>query len=288
MRACTREQHGHNSRTEYKASSIFVQFSIHFVPVFPPSLFSHVCIHQIAVIFGYMGVSIVLYIVSRFSPEETKPMTVMTPNNNFTMQMQAITTHQTTSANEFTLLNSFWFSIAALMQQGCDFMPRSLPGALINFHWTVFSLPAPLGFAGRIVSSVWWFFILILVSSYTANLAAHLTFERMETKINSVEDLAAQTEVQYGTLYHGSTWEFFRVSTKLEVVKIFINNWGGKMREMGLGGWKPQSLRSFAQMHVHQLFSLPSTAQTSWVFFLHPYILSALDDKKLWEVMEVS
>jgi ionotropic glutamate receptor len=74
--------------------------------------------HQIAVVFGYMGVSIVLYIVSRFSPEETRPMTVMTPNNNFTMQMQAITTHQTTSANEFTLLNSFWFSIAALMQQG--------------------------------------------------------------------------------------------------------------------------------------------------------------------------
>jgi ionotropic glutamate receptor len=74
--------------------------------------------HQIAVVFGYMGVSIVLYIVSRFSPEETRPITVMTPNNNFTMQMQAITTHQTTSANEFTLLNSFWFSIAALMQQG--------------------------------------------------------------------------------------------------------------------------------------------------------------------------
>jgi glutamate receptor, ionotropic, invertebrate len=75
-----------------------------------------------------MGVSIVLYIVSRFSPEETRPMTVMTPNNNFTLQTQTITTHQTTSANEFTLLNSFWFSIAALMQQGCDFMPRSLPG----------------------------------------------------------------------------------------------------------------------------------------------------------------
>lgn len=83
---------------------------------------------QIAVVFGYMGVSIVLYIVSRFSPEETRPMTVMTPNNNFTLQTQTITTHQTTSANEFTLLNSFWFSIAALMQQGCDFMPRSLPG----------------------------------------------------------------------------------------------------------------------------------------------------------------
>lgn len=67
---------------------------------------------------------------------------------------------------------------------------------------------------GRIVSAVWWFFILILISSYTANLAAHLTFERMVTPINSAEDLAAQTDVQYGTLYHGSTWEFFSVSAK--------------------------------------------------------------------------
>jgi hypothetical protein len=58
---------------------------------------------------------------------------------------------------------------------------------------------------------VWWFFTLILISSYTANLAAFLTVERMVAPINSPEDLASQTEVQYGTLYHGSTWDFFRV-----------------------------------------------------------------------------
>jgi hypothetical protein len=59
---------------------------------------------------------------------------------------------------------------------------------------------------------VWWFFTLILISSYTANLAAFLTVERMVAPINSPEDLASQTEVQYGTLFHGSTWDFFRVS----------------------------------------------------------------------------
>lgn len=66
--------------------------------------------------------------------------------------------------------------------------------------------------SGRIVGSVWWFFTLILISSYTANLAAFLTVERMVAPINSAEDLASQTEVEYGTLYHGSTWDFFRVS----------------------------------------------------------------------------
>lgn len=90
------------------------------------------------------------------------------------------------------------------MQQGCDISPRSI--------------------SGRIVGSVWWFFTLILISSYTANLAAFLTVERMVTPINSPEDLATQTEVQYGTLLHGSTWDFFRVRKTIKLNKmIFIN-----------------------------------------------------------------
>lgn len=104
---------------------------------------------------------------------------------------QPSTTHHP-SVNEFSIMNSLWFALGAFMQQGCDISPRSI--------------------SGRIVGSVWWFFTLILISSYTANLAAFLTVERMVTNINSPEDLAAQTEVQYGTLMHGSTWDFFRVS----------------------------------------------------------------------------
>ncbi|KAG8038130.1 hypothetical protein G9C98_006455 [Cotesia typhae] len=95
-------------------------------------------------------------------------------------------------ANDFSILNSMWFSLGAFMQQGCDISPRSM--------------------SGRIVGSVWWFFTLILISSYTANLAAFLTVERMVSPINSPEDLAAQTEVEYGTLQYGSTWDFFRKS----------------------------------------------------------------------------
>lgn len=153
-------------------------------------------------IFSFLGVSIVLYIVSRFSPHEWRPISAQAPpNNNFTIQTQTITTHQTTSLNEFSLLNSFWFAIASLMQQTPDISPRSL--------------------SGRIVGSVWWFFTLVLISSYTANLAAFLTVERMVTPINSPEDLVAQTEVQYGTLYHGSTWDFFRVSNSEQSLNIY-------------------------------------------------------------------
>lgn len=100
--------------------------------------------------------------------------------------------YNSAAINDFSILNSFWFALAAFMQQGCDIAPRSL--------------------SGRIVGAVWWFFTLILISSYTANLAAFLTIERMAIPINSPEDLAMQNEVQYGTLLYGSTWDFFRVS----------------------------------------------------------------------------
>lgn len=52
---------------------------------------------------------------------------------------------------------------------------------------------------------------MIIISSYTANLAAFLTVERMVSPIESAEDLAKQTEIAYGTLEAGSTKEFFRV-----------------------------------------------------------------------------
>ncbi|KAL3194200.1 hypothetical protein MRX96_016333 [Rhipicephalus microplus] len=70
----------------------------------------------------------------------------------------------------------------------------------------------PKATSTRIVGTIWWFFTLILISSYTANLAAFLTVERMITPIESVEDLAEQSKISYGTLDSGSTMTFFRDS----------------------------------------------------------------------------
>ena len=65
--------------------------------------------------------------------------------------------------------------------------------------------------SGRLVASAWWFFTLILISSYTANLAAFLTVERMVSPIESAEQLSRQTEIQYGAVEGGATKEFFKV-----------------------------------------------------------------------------
>ena len=71
--------------------------------------------------------------------------------------------------------------------------------------------------SGRIASSAWWFFTMIIVSSYTANLAAFLTLEKMQAPIESVEDLAKQTKIKYGIQQGGSTSQFFKVWTFLKM-----------------------------------------------------------------------
>ncbi|KAG5852210.1 hypothetical protein ANANG_G00059980 [Anguilla anguilla] len=88
------------------------------------------------------------------------------------------------------------------------FLPLVLPGGLHATGMRYFTQVL----VRRIVGGVWWFFTLIIISSYTANLAAFLTVERMVSPIESAEDLAKQTEIAYGTLDSGSTKEFFRRS----------------------------------------------------------------------------
>ena len=63
----------------------------------------------------------------------------------------------------------------------------------------------------RVIGGVWAFFTLIIVSSYTANLAAFLTVEDVPYPFDSVESLAAQTKVKYGCLNAGATYRFFNV-----------------------------------------------------------------------------
>mgnify|MGYP001801889920 CR=1 FL=1 len=70
------------------------------------------------------------------------------------------------------------------------------------------------------MASVWYLFTLIIISSYTANLAAFLTAARMSSPINSVEDLAKQTAIKYGTLRGQSTATFFRVSHKYFILRF--------------------------------------------------------------------
>ncbi|XP_011061885.1 PREDICTED: glutamate receptor ionotropic, kainate 2-like isoform X3 [Acromyrmex echinatior] len=131
------------------------------------------------VLAAYVLVSVTMFVVARFSPYEWNNPHPCHPGTEIV-------------ENQFSLSNSFWFTIGTLMQQGSDLNPKAT--------------------STRIVGGIWWFFTLIIISSYTANLAAFLTVERMITPIENAEDLASQTDITYGTLDSGSTMTFFRDS----------------------------------------------------------------------------
>lgn len=70
----------------------------------------------------------------------------------------------------------------------------------------------PKALSTRIIGGIWWFFTLIIISSYTANLAAFLTVERMDSPVDSADDIAKQTKIEYGVVKDGATMTFFKVN----------------------------------------------------------------------------
>ncbi|CAH1800045.1 unnamed protein product [Owenia fusiformis] len=148
-----------------------------------PELFSFLAPLSVEIwlymIAAYLGVSFMLFILARFSPYEWYNPHPCNPESDVV-------------ENQFTLLNSLWFTIGSLMQQGSDIVPNAT--------------------STRVLSAVWYFFTLIIISSYTANLAAFLTVEKMNSPIENADDLSKQTAIPYGTSMGGSTENFFKTS----------------------------------------------------------------------------
>ncbi|UXI15496.1 Death-associated protein kinase 1 [Sarcoptes scabiei] len=137
---------------------------------------------------AYVGVSTVLFFVGRMSPYEWE-------NPNPCRQNDGVL------ENNFSQLNSFFFTIGSLMQQGSDLAPKAM--------------------STRTIAGLWYFFTLIMISSYTANLAAFLTVEKVIYPIKDAEDLSKQTSIEYGCLNSGSTKAFFRESNLTTFKRMF-------------------------------------------------------------------
>jgi ABC-type amino acid transport substrate-binding protein len=133
----------------------------------------------ICTLLAFILVTLLIYVLARFSPNQWE-------------EPDACVKDPEEYSNQFNLCNSSWFVIGALMQQGSDIVPISL--------------------CVRFISGMWYFFALIMIASYTANLAAFLTVETLERPIESVEALAAQEQIKYGAYAGGSTAAFFENS----------------------------------------------------------------------------
>jgi len=87
-----------------------------------------------------------------------------------------------------------WLPLASLLGQSTDYLPSST--------------------APRLLITAWWLFILLLVSAYTANMAAFLTVSRLALPISSAEDLVDNRQgIKYGTTAAGTSFAFFKDST---------------------------------------------------------------------------
>ena len=110
---------------------------------------------------SYVLVSVLLHTVARFTPIE------------WTMTDACDLAGDPTEVEESLRINHcFWWAWAAVMWMGCEVAPKAM--------------------STRFIAGMWYLFTLIMVSSYTANLAASLTAENLNTPIEEVEDLANQ------------------------------------------------------------------------------------------------
>ncbi|KAK3099144.1 hypothetical protein FSP39_000121, partial [Pinctada imbricata] len=119
---------------------------------------------------------------------------------------------------------SLWFVFGSLLQGSTDAAPMTTPG--------------------RILTSAWWFFVLILVSSYTANLAAFLTVKKINTPIKTVMDLSSQSKVKFGTVKNSAVTLFF-TRTEIESFRLM----GEQMLEVDPGSMVETSEQGFRKVN---------------------------------------
>ncbi|KYB25025.1 hypothetical protein TcasGA2_TC031399 [Tribolium castaneum] len=150
----------------------------------PPSFFSFADPFAldtwIMLALAYIAVSVSFFVLGRICPDEWTNPYPCVEEPEFLI-------------NQFSLSNSFWYAVGSLMQQGTEL--------------------APIGVPTRMVAGMWWFFVLIMVSSYTASLAAFLANENTITLFTDVESLVQNYEekgIRMGAKRKGATEGFFR------------------------------------------------------------------------------
>ncbi|KYN04416.1 Glutamate receptor, ionotropic kainate 2 [Cyphomyrmex costatus] len=91
---------------------------------------------------------------------------------------------------EFTLKESFWFALTSFTPQGGGEAPKAL--------------------SSRTLVAAYWLFVVLMLATFTANLAAFLTVERMQSPVQSLEQLARQSRINYTVLANSSAHQYFK------------------------------------------------------------------------------
>ena len=131
---------------------------------------------------AYLFTSILLYLFDRYSPYSYKNTKDKHEHDE--------------ERREFTFKECLWFCMTSLTPQGGGEAPKNL--------------------SGRLVAATWWLFGFIIIASYTANLAAFLTVSRLESPIESLEDLSKQFKIKYASERGTSVSSYFERMAGIE------------------------------------------------------------------------
>ncbi|GLV32024.1 Ionotropic receptor 8a [Carabus blaptoides fortunei] len=96
---------------------------------------------------------------------------------NFVYQITNYLNELQKDCKNFTLKESFWFALTSFTPQGGGEAPKAL--------------------SGRTLVAAYWLFVVLMLATFTANLAAFLTVERMQSPVQSLEQLAKQSRINY-------------------------------------------------------------------------------------------
>ncbi|XP_049951836.1 ionotropic receptor 25a-like [Schistocerca serialis cubense] len=193
-------------------------------PVRETSLFKFMTVLRLEVWLSIVGAltvtGIMIWLLDKYSPYSAQNNKEMYPY----------------PCREFTLKESFWFALTSFTPQGGGEAPKAL--------------------SGRTLVAAYWLFVVLMLATFTANLAAFLTVERMKSPVQSLEQLARQSRINYTVVMNSDTHEYFRNMKNAEDVLYNV--------------WKDITLNSSSDQSKYRVWDYPIKEQ-------YGHILQAID-----------
>ena len=189
-------------------------------PVRPRSLFKFMEVLRVevwlAILAALVVTALMLWFLDRFSPYSAR-------NNKEAHPYPC---------RVFTLKESFWFALTSFTPQGGGEAPKSL--------------------SGRVLVAAYWLFVVLMLATFTANLAAFLTVERMQTTVAGLEELAQQSKINYTVVEGSPYYEYFKNMASAE--------------EDLYKKWKDMTLSSNADQSRYRVWDYPIKEQYTHIF----------------------
>ncbi|KAH8386835.1 hypothetical protein KR093_002841, partial [Drosophila rubida] len=127
----------------------------------------------VSIVAALIGTALMIWFMDKYSPYSSR-------NNREAYPYEC---------REFTLRESFWFALTSFTPQGGGEAPKAV--------------------SGRLLVAAYWLFVVLMLATFTANLAAFLTVERMQAPVQSLEQLARQSRINYTVVENSDTHHYF-------------------------------------------------------------------------------